>query len=517
MQRRTQAGGPALARLSRAAIPFREECRPSQKCGVRVHSSRKGIAGTAKPSVCPHVSNRTHPMNETTFWRGRYAEAFARALRGAAQPGRIACGFTNNVDRVADVDGAHLSRLLAQAGVALPHGRGPLLVRTPAELLAGMAAFVRDGRGGELTVLDAGLYRWMEAHFAFRGAPQLGGTAAQSAHTLARLGFDTLLHVTSLSPQQAALLDNTGRTLIATGDGLQRPADAARPADPTMVHVIFEYAAGTEIAAGGVRAAAPAANRIIVSYDPINGDLAFDPHYVAAVADPAAQVGAVMLSGYNQVSTLDLCRVRIGETVAMVRGWKAARPGLLAHLELGATPDGGFLAAILEGFAGEVDSIGLNADELNDVLHLWGEPHADGAPGLVDAVRRMHAHVGCARINVHTQELCVTVTQGDPRAEQDALLFGSLVAGTRARLADFPRVEDVARVLGAGEVAPRSLGLLADACAAGGAPPEGIARCGAGWLVAAPTLAVSNPAGIVGLGDSYTAGVLGVLGKEGTA
>lgn len=451
-------------------------------------------------------------MDMIDFWRARYRQAFEHSAHAAALPGRVACGFTNNVDRIADVDGPQFSRLLAQAGVPLPDGSGPTLVRTPAELLTAMAALIRHGHGGELTVLDGGLYRWVEEHFAFRGAPQLGGTAAQAAQTLALLGFDTLLHVTSLSPAQAALLDGSGRLRVAAAGGTLPPGDAARPDDPTMVHVIFEYAAGTHVEAGGACASAPEANRIIVSYDPINNELVFDPLYAAAVADPAQQVGAVLLSGYNQVSTIGLCRERIAGTVALVQGWKAARPHMLTHLELGGTPDAEYLAAILGGFAGEMDSVGLNADELNDVLRLWGKGRAASAADLVSGAQQLQARLGCARLNVHTQNLCVTVTRGDPQEEQDALLFGSLVAGTRARLATFPQRGDLERVLAECAVAPAGLDMLAGALAAADGPAEGIARLGDAWLVAAPTLAVANPAGLVGLGDSFTAGVLGILG-----
>jgi ADP-dependent phosphofructokinase/glucokinase len=278
-----------------------------------------------------------------------------------------------------------------------------------------------------------------------------------------------------------------------------------------MVHVIFEYAAGTCVEAGRERAAAPEANRIIVSYDPVNNELEFDPLYADAVADPAAQAGAVLLSGYNQVSTIDLCRQRIAETVALLRRWKAARPRLLAHLELGGTPDEEYLAAILDGFAGEVDSVGLNADELNDVLRLWGRGHTANTADLVAAAQEMYFRLGCGRLNVHTQNLCVTISHGDPQEEQDALLCGSLVAGTRARLAAFPQHGDLARVLAECAVAPAGLHMLSGALAAWGCPAEGIARLDGAWLVVAPTLAVANPAGLVGLGDSFTAGVLGIL------
>jgi ADP-dependent phosphofructokinase/glucokinase len=96
--------------------------------------------------------------------------------------------------------------------------------------------------------------------------------------------------------------------------------------------------------------------------------------------------------------------------------------------------------------------------------------------------------------------------------EQEALLFASLVSGTRARLGRWPRMEDLRRTLVEGRpgeaarAAEERLGAVVGLEA-------GVGRYAGAHLVFAPTLAVSHPAGTVGLGDSFTAGVLVMMGR----
>ncbi|HEX5500645.1 MAG TPA: ADP-dependent glucokinase/phosphofructokinase, partial [Thermomicrobiales bacterium] len=187
---------------------------------------------------------------EVELWRDRFAAAARAAADRAARaslaglPRRVACGFTNNVDRIVALDGEVLAALARREGV---DGGGPLVTRiaTPADCVAGLLQHIVAGAGSELPVANAAAASWIAASFA--GRAEAAGTGARAANTLARLGFHALLHVTSLSPAQAASLDDSGRLLIATVDGLRSPRDAARPADPTMEHVVFEYPAGLTV------------------------------------------------------------------------------------------------------------------------------------------------------------------------------------------------------------------------------------------------------------------------------
>lgn len=433
---------------------------------------------------------------------------------------RIACGFTNNVDVIIALDGERCAALAADVGASL--AETPVAVAaTPAALLQGLRWFLERGQGGEIPLADAAMADWVGAHFS--GRLGLGGTGAQAAQTLARLGRDTLLHVTSLSPAQAALLDDSGRILIPTPAGLRTPAAAARPADPTLTHFIFEYPAGLALPFPDRTVVTSRANRVIVPFSPLHARLPLDPCFLAAVADPAHRVRRALISGYNQIENAAVARARVAETAAAIRRWRQASPDLLVHLELGATLAPEVFATILDDLPPHADSVGFNADELAAILALWGEPEAavlDGVAGVLAGLRRLrrgHSHsrsrsrsLSGPRLGLHAQDYCLTLTRRDPLRERAALTYASLVAGTRARLGALPTPADLRATGAAAQPSPAGVAAIADLTAAVGLR-DGVARIGDDWLVAVPTLAVPDPAGTIGLGDSFTAGLLAAL------
>ncbi|HEU0114376.1 MAG TPA: ADP-dependent glucokinase/phosphofructokinase, partial [Thermomicrobiales bacterium] len=148
-----------------------------------------------------------------------------------------------------------------------------------------------------------------------------------------------------------------------------------------------------------------------------------------------------------------------------------------------------------------------NAEELVVLLGRAGDSLAPAA--MLAGMAELRRAAALPRLNAHTQDFCLTLTAGDPSREQRALLYGSLVAGAHARTGAFPAPADLRRTLAA---APGQEGLAAErALAAACDMTDGVAPLDDGWAVFAPTLAVPIPAGTVGLGDSFTGGVLALL------
>lgn len=446
-------------------------------------------------------------------WRNYYngtldaADARARPESRTGPGRRIGCGFSNNVDIVVRLDGVVLAELARREGVG--HDAGPVdRIETPADCLAGLIWFIRRGEGGDLPVTNQAVHRWIVDQFP--GTVQLGGTGAQAANTLARLGFDSLLHVTGLSGTQARLLEGSGRLVVPTADGLRPPTAAIRPNDPTMYHIIFEYRNGLTIPLDQETVAAPQANRVIVSFDPVNATLPLDPIWIRAVADPASRVDRVLVSGYSQIVDSAWCARRIAETVAAIAVWRATRPDLVVHLELGAAPSPAGLTAIVEGLAAHVDSIGLNVDELVAVLPLWNRSTTVGIEEAVLGLTELRRRFNRPRLGLHTQDFCLSLTRNDPKAERTALLYGAAVGGTRARLTTFPSPADLRATVRVAEPAPAGLAAHQMLGATLGMN-DGIVRLADGWMVLVPTLGTPHPHGTVGLGDSFTAGVLAML------
>ncbi len=423
----------------------------------------------------------------------------ARAEDAQRRRRLIACGFTANLDRVVAFDQDVADRLFVGRAVDVA---GPRVTRAGDvdALLTGIAQCVACGEGCDFPVADPAVQDWLLGHVA--GRVQIGGTGAQAAATLAALGFPALLHLTSRSPELIAALPGQERITIGSPDGLL-PIAQGRDAAATMWHVVLEFAAGLRVP-GPAAPAAPAANRVIVSYDPVNSAFVIDPGFDAALNDPGLDIRTLLISGFSQASARQTLERVLWDTAVALRIWRAVRPDLLVHLELGAMPDATAMLRILEVLHPLVGSIGLNIDELRQVLRALGMEMAPAGPKLAAQFRALAERFPAPRWSLHTRELCLTVTVGDAEAERDALLFGSLTAAARARLGDFPVVADLDAALAAGVPNAAGMALLCTLAIAG----DGY---GGDGLVATPGLCIDGTRASVGLGDSFTAGVLAGL------
>jgi ADP-dependent phosphofructokinase/glucokinase len=443
---------------------------------------------------------KDHRVNEQSIWRQRFAESLARAATRAADARRdsrrIACAFTANVDRVATLDAVLIERLYE--GRIVANRPRVTSAETVEDLLAGIAQCIAAGDGTDLPISEA-VQDWLLARM--NGRLQIGGTGAQAAATLATLGFPTLLHLTGYSPQQIAVLPHRESMAVGMPDGLLTIEAAVRPDDPTMWHPALEFAAGLPAPLAG-RPLAPAPNRVLIHYDPVNAAFGIDPGFAAAMADPGIAIGALLISGFSQVEGDATRAALLREVAAAARAWRAARPGLFVHLELGAMPDFSAVAGIVAALQPVVTSIGMNVDELRELLVVHGVTMAAPGPALMTQLRDLAARYPVSRFSVHTREYCLTLTNGDPAREQDALLFGSLVAATRCRIGTFPTLADLEETLVSSPVNAEGLAFLR-ALGVSDAAQEG-------GIVATPGLAVEAAAS-VGLGDSFTGGVLAMM------
>jgi ADP-dependent phosphofructokinase/glucokinase len=177
---------------------------------------------------------------------------------------------------------------------------------------------------------------------------------------------------------------------------------------------------------------------------------------------------------------------------------RRARPRLFIHLELAAMPDFRHVRQIVEELHPYVTSIGMNIDELRELLAVEGVAMAAPGPELVTQMRALSELFPVSRFSVHTREFCLTLTQLDTDQERDALMFGSLTAATRARIAAFPKVADLAETLKQGTMNSVGLALVDELADVPG-------------VVVTPGISFTGPTATVGLGDSFTGGLLAMM------
>jgi ADP-dependent phosphofructokinase/glucokinase len=439
-----------------------------------------------------------------SIWRDHYRTALERAICRAELTIElqelIACGFTINLDRVVAFDHLAAERLFAGQTVE-PPVEPVTRANSVVDLLTGIAQCVADGSGRDLPIRDLAVQEWLLDRVD--GRTQIGGTGAQAAATLATLGFSVLLHSTGRTPEQIAGLPHRERIVVAGPRGLVPIEAVSDPADRTMWHVVLEFDQGLHLPLPGAPAA-PAGNRVIISYDPVNADFTIDPAFSSALTDINICVSSLLVSGFSQViEPANLERVLSDAAIAL-RAWRAARPDLLIHLELGAMPESRSLVDTLEVLSPLVSSVGCNIDELRQILAALDMTTAKPGPDLVGPLRWLARRFALPRLSLHTRDFCLTVTEGDAERERDALLCGSLVAGTRCRTGAFPEFADLSATLDREAINPVGLALLrALEADAAGTRQSGV--------VVTPGLRIASPVASVGMGDSFTAGVLALL------
>ncbi len=399
----------------------------------------------------------------STDWRHRY-DALARLL---PELGRMArptlCGFSVCVDAYVRLEQAH-------ALLTAPTG-------TPAAALArellGRAA---RGVGGEVHLDWPDGPAWLDARLPNRQG--LGGTAAQAAQALAMLGAPTLLSLNDRSPRQRGLIDPAVK--VATATGTASIASVESTESRKAPHYIFEFTAGTRVGEVVPRRS----SRTIVRF--ADDPLEIDPWFPEASLALAPAAGAGILSGFNEVAEKDL-ESSLETAAGIARAWREA--GLAwVHLELGDSPSVDWMDRVLTVLGAEATSLGLSLSELDQLV-------PDGRP-VADRLHALAERLGLARATAHADHWAASVTTADPDRELMALMVGCLLAATRAE---------------------HGRPTVPEGCPSGAVfgetPLPPITQRGRWTTLCCPSPHLARPAATIGLGDTFLAGSLLVLGQ----
>lgn len=403
-------------------------------------------------------------MTRTVSWPDEY-EALIGRLPDIVERSRLTVGgFSACVDVYLSFHEAF--RKLSAAGHDCAEG---------AAMLAELERRALSGIGGELFIDWPDGSGWIDRHVTGRNA--IGGTSAQAAYMLAHLGAPALIALEDRSAGQLAVL-HPG-TLVATGGGVApvsalAPAGTARPP-----HYIFEFTAGERIGDSRV----PRSSRTIVRFH--HDELQRDPAFVRASGEKAGEVGAGVLCGFNEMPP-ENAEDELDYAVGVAAAWRKA--GLpVVHLELGDFPSPSLRDLTIARLLPAVTSVGMSLSELIDLT-------GDSEPPEAAAIRLAEAH-GLQRVCVHADEWAFAVTRGEGERELEALETGCLLASARAANGYFAtpdRLPDGARLC---------------------SPPIPTSLRRGGWSVACcPAPYLEKPAATIGLGDTFLAGTLLVLG-----
>ncbi|MQT15417.1 6-phosphofructokinase [Rhizobiales bacterium Sp-1] len=384
--------------------------------------------------------------------------------------GLFLCGMNICVDARVDLaDPANIGALMAEP------------TTTPARALGEeLLSRVARGVGGEIRFDWAEGPHWLRPRL--RARPALGGTGPQAAAVLAKLGARAVI---PLEDRTAPMLaEIPPGVLIAEGEGLVQAADIVPSKEPVPEIYIFEYTAGRPVADIVPRRS----SRIIVRFS--DRGIQRDPAFEALSLRLAPRAAAALVSGFNDEAAQTVGAAS-RHVFALTRTWKAA--GLeTIHFELAGYVSQAALGEALANAAGAVTSLGMSHSEL-----LGIEPSAEHP---MAAMLALGDRLGLERVCVHADTWAASITTGDPEIELRALMAGCAVASARAAtgapVAE-PRVDPAAHFDPLPFVSP--------------------VRTGRWTFVACAAPYLEAPATTLGLGDSFTAGSLLVLGRGALA
>ena len=332
-------------------------------------------------------------------------------------------------------------------------------------------ARITRGQDGELLTRWPDGPGWITAVLGTPDRYQLGGTGPQASWALATVGAASVLALADRSAEQLAVIDpRTG--VCADGIVVSAGSLVASGAPTKLPHCILEFTAGTSCG----MVAVPRSTRIILRFgdEPIERDEQFS-HMAPALA---AGAGAGLLSGLNSLP--DNGNRDRRWLAALARSWSQAGLAVIHH-ELAEFPT---LARLREAVRlGPVTSIGLSLSELFTLAGRQGDPRL--------LAQQVASQYGARRIIVHADHWALSVHRSDQEHQERLLLAGNAFAAARARIGQPTAVLD-----------PAEEAIFTDDL-----PPSDVLNDG--WRVTCvPAPHLSRPASTIGLGDTFTAGVL---------
>lgn len=402
-------------------------------------------------------------------WTEKYFQALREVSRNIGLCRIFITGLNTNIDGLRHVRGQEIEKVINDEKLAdeVLHklNNPPREIVTFSDVLAGILYCAKTGDGEEWFIREPKITEEIKSVFGYDRL-RMGGQCGIMTNVLALMNLKVIPNVVELPPLQAEqFTKNCGEILIPRFEDekivFKKPLEAAREGDKVFIHWIFEFDNQFKARINHEIIEAPVENRFIATYDDENIKLKTDPAFREGTLKVIQKVGKVILSGYHmlQKSYPDGSKPEdhIKETLELINSWRERNPEIRIHSEIGFLADPELRKSVLDMVAPNVDSLGLNEDELADNLHTLGQRNGLAEIKALDArkiyvgSRKILEKYRLSRIMVHTREFSLSLTSSNygihPRDELHSLMFGSLFAATLAHTGNFPTIQAAEKTL----------------------------------------------------------------------
>ena len=426
---------------------------------------------------------------EECFFMYREMEKKNRGMN----PG-IIMGYTSDLDAVADWDADKLNQLITDCGLEEITFRDGETINNMQDFCRILCYFAIHGLGGEIALTSQEVVEETEKHFQVSYSP--GGTCAQGAAAMGELGIPVLAHFTDRS--EAVMSFPYYKNIFSVKDGVPVPMPDCVTEKKPLLHLIIQYSRGDVICVCGKEYTVPVSNRLILVYDEVHRYVPIGEDFKAYTEEHAKEYCLYNISGFNAIRDEEVMAGKIAELKDHFRKIKEKNPEMTIYYESAHFHNYKVRNQLYKEVPDFADILGMNEEELEDIARKCGIAVDKKAIGSIvltlDQILRIFPVKG---IVMHSKDYAMYY--GEPLEGIDiekGLIFGQLLAGTRARIGHFAGWEDCRESL---SVPLSEQGMrFAEELQKMQTLHE---------TVFVPSRYISKPLGTIGLGDTFVAGL----------
>ncbi|NLM41683.1 MAG: hypothetical protein GX199_05180 [Firmicutes bacterium] len=459
-----------------------------------------------------------------TVWQNRVREAVQHKITA-----NTLAAFNTNVDVVVHLEQAKLAPLLSNPRVDFTAVERLLGMEIPEvtnenEFVAVLMQALQEGKSVHIVLRDMDMLSWLEDVFPER-VESMGGQAGIIANQMAALGAHSMVYTSLLSAKQASMFfPEVDVPVVRDGLAIVNVQEAVRPNDPVKENWIFEYAKNERFELGGHVITTPRANRVILATRPEGVVMAFDPELEQYLPELGKSVDVAFLAGFHYAPAGESERkAYLADSMNSVHRLKEQNPHLRLHFEYVPMSADEAEREMLKAVASEIQSFGINENEIKRVLRIYGYEQERAAIEakecsytLYDGVVKLWQELGFERIQLHNLGYYVVLLKKPYRVPvehvRQACLYASSVNAIKAKYGGYVLYDRLAE---AAEIPLSTIGFQQLETFAqemqrrgvevpGSFLEDGILEFPDHTVLIVPAHVVPNPVSTVGMGDTIS-------------
>lgn len=374
----------------------------------------------------------------------------------------IACGFTADIDLIAKISQSFNEEMKKNA-----KGEPKTVIHTWEDFCTAVDWNFQKGSGAEYIVSDQGVLSRLEKMIDWKKA--IGGGGLQAGCVASTAGYGALVNIPKQSEELKALVsEHKGLKLLSDQKG-----DAPK-------HYILEYEKEG------------ASNRIIFrKYHEYTAANMIAVQFAHEVKDQ--EIPWMLVAGYNALDGSKEVDVLLQNTLKMLQTLGNKKPKV--HLELASIWSLDEQWKIIRTLASDVETIGLNEDEYQELMELEKPLLHFEDDELIQHMEDACQKLGVANVILHTKDFSlIQSVHSDTSRWTGALNNGSQFAFARAATGEICDLERIRQIAESSQLNPRGVRL------------QELTKDRQDITVV-PAY-IGKTVGATGLGDTFTAGFL---------